>query len=223
MVNKYRLFSYPLNIKTPLYGDVAPLKIKALRQIKKRDSCNTFEVKFINHSGTHIDTPKHFYDNGRAISQYLIKEFIFYYPCLIDCSKKKDELISVRDIKFIPKRCDILLLRTGFYKYRNYEKYRKHNPGISLEAARFIRLNYPFIRALGIDTISVSAFQNREVGRKAHEILLKEDGLSGKPLFLIEDLNLSGSFNKLKKVYAIPFFIEGIDSSSCTVFGEFGQ
>lgn len=220
MAIKYRLLSYPLNIKTPLYGDTGPLKIKAARQIKKNDSCNTFELSFINHSGTHIDAPKHFYNKGRSVSEYSIREFIFNCPYLISCPKAEDELILSKDIKFIPRECDMLLLKTGFYKYRNSEKYKKHNPGISLEAAKWLRSNYPFIRALGIDTISFSAFQNRGVGRKAHEILLKEDDLSGNALFLIEDLNLSGRFNNLKKVYAIPFFVEGIDSSPCTVFAE---
>lgn len=223
MFSKFRLLSYPLNIKTPLYGDTEPLKIKAVRQIKKNDSCNTFEVKFINHIGTHIDTPKHFYESGRSISQYGIKDFIFDCPYLINCPKDEDELILLEEMKSIPKKCDILLLRTGFYKYRNCEKYRKHNPGISLKAAKWLRSNYLSIRAVGIDAISFSPFQSREIGRGAHAILLNKGDFPGNPLFLIEDLDLSGRFNNLKKIYAIPFFIEGVDSSPCTVFGEFAQ
>jgi len=212
----YKLLSYPLNFQTPLYGNIEPIQIK----IKEQDSIMTARISFSNHSGTHLDAPRHFFKSGRSISDYSIEELIFNSPLLIDCPKKENELITIDDLKSI-RDCDLLLIRTGFYKYRGSEKYRLCNPGISPETAEWIRRNHPAIRAIGIDTISISAFQKREVGRRAHQILLKSNGFPGDPVLLIEDLNLSGEFNKLKKVYAIPLFIEGVDSMTCTVIGEF--
>ena len=37
------------------------------------------------------------------------------------------------------KKCDILLLRTGFWEHRNEEIYRLANPGVTPEAANYIR------------------------------------------------------------------------------------
>ncbi|MDD4910434.1 MAG: cyclase family protein [Candidatus Omnitrophica bacterium] len=221
MAGKYRLLSYPLEEGMPFYGGAGLFEIKPDKQIKRNDSCNTFEVGLSNHAGTHIDAPRHFYDTGRPIAEFPITDFIFSRPHIIDRPKDKDELISEDDVRGIPDGCDLVLFRTGFYKYRKDEKYMKHNPGISAEAARLLRSEYPFLKAAGIDAISFSAFQNREAGRQAHGILLKEDGFPGGPLFLIEGLNLEGRFDDLRAVYAVPLFIKGVDSAPCTVFGEF--
>jgi kynurenine formamidase len=220
-MEEYRLLSYPLNEKTPLYGDAKPLNITNERQIRKGNSCNTCMVSIFNHAGTHIDAPKHFVESGRSLSEYSINDFIFASPCVIECPKKDAELVLPEDLKLTDNKCDILLVRTGFYRYRGEGRYRTHNPGISPEAAEWLRVKHPHIRAVGLDTISVSSFQNRDAGRKTHQIFLKNDGYPGDPMLLIEDLNLSGEIRNLKKVYAIPLFIEGVDSMSSTVVGFF--
>jgi len=216
----YKLLSYPLNENTPLYGDTDPLKIKPVRQIKSGDSCNTALVTFSNHMGTHVDAPKHFFDSGRSISEHSINELIFDLPFILDCPKKDGEMIEPDDLMAI-ERCDLLLIRTGFHKFRKNKIYRTQNPGISEKAAHYIRHKHPCIKAVGIDTISISSYQNREEGRKAHRMFLKNDDFSGCPLILIEDMDLNADLRKLSRVFVVPLFIEGVDSVPCTIIGEF--
>lgn len=220
MSRKYKLLSYPLNSQTPLYGDTTPLRIKPIKQIAKGDSCNNFELYLSNHCGTHMDAPRHFDDHGRSLFEYAIDELIFQAPCLVDCPKEADELIMPEDLRLINK-CDLLLIRTGFYRYRGTDKYRLHNPGVSPDAAKWLRSNYPGIRAIGIDTISFSAFQKREAGREAHKLLLSDKNYPGKPVLLIEDLNLSEELKGIYRIIAIPLFVEGIDSMAATVICEY--
>lgn len=220
----YKLLSYFLGRNTPLYGKTKSILIKPDREIKKGDSCNTTMVTFSNHSGTHIDAPRHFYYNGRSISDFSISELIFNSPLVLECPKKENELIVSSDLRAI-KKCDLLLIRTGFYRYRNNNKYRIHNPGISSEAAIYIRRKHPYVRTIGIDAISISAFQKREEGREAHKILLKSNGPYGQPICVIEDMDLSKNLKKLKKVYVAPLFLKDrdIDSMPCTIIGEFHE
>ena len=49
--------SYNISEDTPLYGNSKGIIISADKQIKEGDSCNTLNLQFSNHTGTHIDFP----------------------------------------------------------------------------------------------------------------------------------------------------------------------
>lgn len=218
---KYILLSYPLAIDTYGYGGKKVFTRKKNKSISKGNSCNTYALSLSNHAGTHIDCPNHFYNSGKKVSEYKIEDFIFSKPVLLYCAKSTNELITEEDIKRNFKRlktADMALFRTGFYRYRGESEYSAENPGISPEAAMFIRINLGNIRCIGIDAISVSPYKNRESGRKTHAIFFK-DTFKNKPPCLIEDMNLSGRLDSLKAVYAIPLLAKDIDSAPCTVFG----
>ena len=220
---KYKLLSYPLSADTYGYGGKKSISIKKDRSISKGDSCNTFILRLSGHSGTHIDCPNHFYNSGKRIHEYKIENFIFSRPVVLDCPKSADELISVEDIKKGYKRlkdADLLLLKTGFFRYRETYKYGTENPGIGPDAAEFIRLHLGNIRCIGIDSISISPYQNRKSGKESHKIFFKNT-FKNAPVHIIEDMDLSGKLNNLEQVYAFPLFIKDIDSSPCTVVGIF--
>ena len=213
------LLSHKLNIKTPGFNNSETIKIKPVKEIKDGGSSNNYNISLPNHSGTHIDSSKHFDDKGKSIAEYPIENFIFKNPKIIDISKGESELITVNDLekyKKIMLETDLLLIRTGFQKYRDIEpvKYSVYNPGMSADAASYIR-KFSNIKAIGLDIISLSAVQNRDEGRLAHSNLLENNDF-----FIIEDMNLKEYTIKYSKIYVIPIFIEGIDSVPCTVFAE---
>ena len=210
------MLSYPLSSSTPVYGKLKKVEITYDKAIARGDSCNIASIALCNHGGTHIDAPKHFDDRGRSLYEYGIEELIFIAPYLLDCPKGQDEMVLPEELTGIDKKCDILLIRTGFHRFREQEIYRLHNPGISPQAAEYLCANYPNLRAIGIDSLSISAFQRREEGRLAHQVLLTRD----RPVLLIEDLKLTDDVKGLKRVFAVPLFVEGIDSLACTVIGE---
>ncbi len=220
---RFILLSYPLNSQTPLYGDTPPIEIFPDKRINIGDSCNTSFIKFHNHSGTHIDAPHHFWDVGKSIADYSLDDLVFSNIVLVDCPKNPKEMIVPTDLsKFEAEilKADIILFRTGFWKRREEKTYQLENPGISVEAAQLIRKKYPNIRCVGLDTISVSSYSNRDIGRITHRTLLQKGEFEGDPIFLIEDLNLSSpELGSLEKLIVAPLFIEGIDSAPCTVIG----
>src|SRR3989338_4229992 len=129
-----------------------------------------------NHSGTHIDAPRHFFNSGKAIDRYSDKELHFRRPLIIDCLKDPDEGISIDDIKngIGRKVPDALLIRTGFsrLRQRNAPAYCNRNPYIFPQCAAWLREEQPGIRALGIDCVSVSSYTHRDAGRQTHKVLL---------------------------------------------------
>ena len=117
---------------------------------------------------------------------------------------------------------DILLIRTGYEKYRNNEKYWAKNPGISAEMASILRSDFPSVRAVGMDIISVTSRLHREEGRKAHGKFLG-DGYKSDPIVLIEDMSLINYTDDINRIIVCPLMIQDADGAPCVVFGYYGK
>ena len=221
---KYVKLSYNIKKKMPVYPGTKPLSIRRIKEIAKKDSCNTCEITFSNHIGTHIDAPRHFFNSGRAISSYSMKELVFKKPILVNCPKDSCESIEIEDLMSLTKnktKPDLLFLRTGFSKYRgkNSYNYSYKNPFLAPSTAEWIRKEVPSIKALAIDCVSIASYSNRKYGAKTHRILLTESGFKGLPVLIIEDLCIPTSIDNLDEIAVLPFSVEGIDSAPCTVIG----
>jgi len=221
---KYVLLSYTIDENTPLYGDTPAPRILAHSRISDGDSSNTAILSIHNHTGTHIDAPKHFIDNGKAISEYTLDELIFKNPVVVDCPRNDASLITPDNLQHalhMLQISDCLLLRTGFGRFRGEDRYRTHNPGIAPETMLWIRRKYPDVRCIGIDSISISSFQHRSDGREAHKAAFSIEMGPGEPLLLMEDMNLDVLPNsELKHVIVFPWQVNNIDSAPCSVLAE---
>ena len=221
---KYVLLSHTIDENTPLYGNTPALRILAHSRISNGDSSNTSILSIHNHTGTHIDAPKHFIDDGKAISEYTLDELVFKDPVIVDCPKDDASLITPDNLQHAShmlQNSDCLLLRTGFGQFRSEERYWTHNPGIAPETILWIRREYPNIRCIGIDSISISSFQHRIIGRGAHKAAFAIETDLGEPLFLIEDMDLDVlPSSELKYIIVFPWQVKNIDSAPCSVLAE---
>jgi len=193
------------------------------KSIAAGDTSNVYTITVCNHTGTHVDAPAHFVSDGRHISSYSPEELIFLKPLLVDMHKGPNEWVEKEDLKKAKlKGADCFLIRTGFGALRGQEIYKTHNPGISPEAILWLRQEFGGIRCMGIDTISISGFQDRARGRKAHLAAFERRDDLGEPLLVVEDVNLAvfKSGKRIQKILVVPWFISGIDSAPCTVLAE---
>ncbi|MEV5030232.1 cyclase family protein [Paenibacillus sp. LPE1-1-1.1] len=221
---KRLVLSYPLSITTPVYKDNPPVEIRQQFSINKGDLFNQFFINTINHNGTHIDGPWHFNPQGKKLSELPIDNFIFTRMKTLDIPKSDDELITKEDLEPFANRIagsDLLLIRTGFGKIRDSDsvRYGNRNPGFSASAAQYLMI-FESLRAIGFDFISASAAQTLDEGIAFHQIVAGTGRKDGRFLLIIEDMNLNCDLSGLNIVYAVPLFIEGIDSSFSTVFAE---
>lgn len=221
---QYTTLSHLLEENSPVHMNLKKPEVIHNSQIPRGDGYNSFIITAENHSGTHIDAPGHFIDGGKTISQYRPDELVFNKPMILDVIKDPNETINLQDVHEVNlSDVDCLFFRTGFEVYRDEhpEKYLTENPGISPETVSWIRENYPRIRCLGIDTVSMSSYQNPEPGRQAHVNAFKENEKLGEPLLLIEDMKLGDiKTDELKWVMVVPWQIKGIDSAPCTVIAR---
>ncbi|RYZ80474.1 MAG: hypothetical protein EOP04_25820 [Proteobacteria bacterium] len=71
--------------------------------------------------------------------------------------------------------------------------------------------------AIGLDSISLTGFQNREVGRAAH----KEFLAGPNPILIIEDMNLEALQGKTpSSVIVLPLRILSGDGAPCTAIAK---
>lgn len=197
------------------------MDIQQVKSIAKGDSSNVYRLTFQNHWGTHIDAPNHFFNEGKRITDYPAHFYFFHFPQVIPVQLKPGEILDDRTWTHqVRKDADIVLFQSGWSQRRRGEDYSLRNPGISPEVGLHLRSRFPNIRAIGIDWISISSYQNRELGREAHRAFFDPKGKS-QAILPIEDMDLSGDLSELKEVIVMPLLIEGVDSAPCTVVGVF--
>ena len=216
---QYRYLSHILASPFPTYGGQGSVIIESVKAIQSGDSANVFRMTMENHWGTHVDAPNHFFDDGKKIIDYPPEFWVFKSPHTIQVDLRPSEVLEYGDwLNTITHDTDILLFQSGWCHRRAEREYSVGNPGIHPEVGMYLREHFPGIRAIGFDWISISPYQDRELGREAHRTFLDQRGRNN-PILLIEDMDLSGDLKKLKEVWVLPLRVEKIDSAPCTVIG----
>ncbi len=211
--------SYSISKRTPVYGNNNGISIKPDKNISNGDSCNTMVWHFSSHTGTHVDVPRHFAPHGKTITDYPPDFWIFNKIEVIDISDSIfDRQVIEPEIFPAFRTCDpeLILFHTGYGKLRETDRYTLTPPGFSENVYYWLKANYPSVRCIGMDIISISGFCNREEGRKAHKAFLAPE--QGGSILLIEDMKLNFPCN-FKQVLVVPLLVENADGSPCTVIG----
>ncbi|RQD76965.1 cyclase family protein [Desulfonatronospira sp. MSAO_Bac3] len=221
-MNNWIFLSYPLNPQAPAYGGGHGFAEKKVKQMDQGDSCDTKSWSMSNHIGTHIDFPRHFSTRGKDIDDYDPEFFIFFQVFIADISPAEPELIITPDhldISQAPADTDLLLIRTGFGGLRGRDTYSQNNPGFHPDLADYLRERLPALRALGVDSISLSSYAHRDLGREAHRAFLLD---SNHPILPLEDMHLEQIDGQIEieQVIIAPLRVTGADGAPCTVLAK---
>lgn len=131
---------------------------------------NLFELRVNEHTGTHIDAPLHFSENGEDVSQIPVENLVVPL-CVIDIKAKAaenaDAQVTPEDIKAwieangpIPDKACVAM-NSGWDKHVNSEKFRNaddektmHFPGFHVEAAKML-IEETGAVGMAVDTLSL--------------------------------------------------------------------
>ena len=149
----------------------------------KEDGYN-LEVLFLSsHTGTHMDAPYHFLENGAKIHEISLKKLVSE-AALIQCRKSSDQSVTKTDIqKFEKKHGKIenfssVIFYTGWQKNLQKKHYFTKNPGLSVSAAKYLALKK--ISLIGIDSPSIDLGKDSKFS--VHQIFAK------KGMLIVENL-----------------------------------
>mgnify|MGYP003571689342 CR=1 FL=1 len=219
-MNKTIFLSYLLDGNTPTYGNRNKFITEKKSDISKGDVANDTSISTTTHIGTHIDMPYHFYEDGQTIEDFDADFWVFKKPLIVELEqddliindKLIDKLKSIENIGY-----DILLVKTGICYRREAEVFWRENYGFHPDIYDYLIENFSNIRVLGFDSISVSSFTNRILGREAHKRFLNPNN----PILLLEDLDLKNIYENMdfEKIVVSPLRIAKCDGLPCTVIG----
>ena len=214
--------SYILDENTPTYGNRNRFLCQKKSNMSKGDVANDSSIETTVHIGTHIDMPYHFYENGQTIEDFNIDYFrfenILFINMIPDNIIVKNDLIAILETIDDKNKYDILVIKTGICNRREQSEFWEINYGFDPSISDYLRVNFPNIRVLGFDSVSVSSFSNRMLGREAHKAFL--DPLN--PILLLEDMDLTllSEDSKIKKLDIAPLRISKCDGLPCTIIAE---
>ncbi len=220
--SKLIYLSYILDKNTPTYGNRNKFVCEKKSDISKGDIANDSSINSTVHIGTHIDMPYHFFEDGQTIEDFDINYFRFKNILFIDMIPEniiiKDDLIEILESKSDKQSYDMLIVKTGICNSRDKKSFWETNYGFNPSIAKYLREKFPNIRVIGFDSISVSSFSDRMLGREAHKAFLN----SKEPILLLEDMDLT-QLNKDSNILQLdiaPLRIAKCDGLPCTIIAE---
>lgn len=220
----YKLLSHILSPDDPGWPGEPTLEVSAHSRIGPGSVSETYVLRIFNHFGTHIDAPKHFVENGKRIADFPAGTFVFDRPLLLDIPKSFGGLVTPADLSPHAGRlgeADLLLIRSGTTPFRKSRPadYAARGPALASTAAKYLMDEFPNLRAVGSDWISIASPAHMPDGVYTHHYLLGRH--HERFMFIIEDMNLTGlDAASLRRVIVAPLFVHGIDSAPATVYAE---
>ncbi len=216
----WEFLSYELSENLSGYGNGDRIKISKVRQMCCGDTSNNTEFSMPTHFGTHLDFPFHFDKEGATASEYKSEDFIFKsvlfydYPLLA----RENKLFEPSDFDLEENfEIEAIIIKSHYCEYRETEKYWKNGPGFNKGVATHLKKIFPNLRLIGFDSISLTNFQNRELGRVVHKEFLKDH-----KILILEDLDLTGlnEKSKISEMIVSPIRLKDGDGAPATVFAK---
>ena len=180
MAKKERILdiSWPLKEGTTSYKNKSFLSLIPSK-IFQRDKVRETRISLSSHTGTHIDAPAHFIEDGKTIDQEPLTKLIGNAKVLDLTNIRKS--ITAKDLqkqKF--KKGQIILLKTKNSLHNEDDLFDQEFIYLTASAAKFLKQKG--VKAVGIDYLGI---ERNDKNHLTHKILLHAN------IPIIEGLRLS--------------------------------
>lgn len=180
---------------------------------------NITKVEFAVHAGTHLDSPRHFFADGRSIDELTLEE-VSGQAVGLAVERGPEEEITVADLEansLLPETEDIVVIDTGWgrYFYGDHALYHRH-PYLSSEATEW--LVERGVKMVAMDTPTPD---RPERSRPAGFNWPVHHRLLGSGVLIAEHLaNLDRVVGRRFRAFVFPLPIQGSDGSPVRVVAE---
>jgi arylformamidase len=189
-----------------VYPGDPSVRIIATEDVEKGDEITLTEISMGVHSGTHIDSPRHYIKGGPTIDSLPFgavngraRVIAIENETLITAAELERNHIEEGEILLFKTRNSALWTRGAFHS--DYVH-------LSTDGAAFLARKKP--RSVGIDYVSVGGFEKNEAG--VHRLLLEL------PVWIIESLDLTPVEPGYCDFRCLPLRIEGAEAAPARAF-----
>ena len=197
--------SVPLDARLPTYPHNTPFSLEPIKRIARGDSSNVSTLHMSAHTGTHVDAPRHFFDEGPG-TESLPLELLIGRARVIEVTSRAG--VAAKDLDATDFSDDIrVLIKTLNSRLWGAPEFHEDYVGVLESGAK--HLVEQGIKVVGVDYLSVEKFHNP--GAPAHHILL------GAGTIVIEGLDLRGIEPGLYEMFCLPLRVVGSDGAPARV------
>lgn len=195
----------PLDSRLPTYPGDEPFALEATRRLASGASANVSAVRMSVHTGTHVDAPRHSFDDGAAVES-LSLDLLCGRARVVELTCRRG--ITAKDLAALDLTEDIrVLMKTSNSRFWGDPHFHEDFVGLSEDGANFLVAQG--VKVVGVDYLTVEAFMAS--GAPAHRALL------GAGTIVVEGLNLRDVEPGRYEMFCLPLPIVGADGAPARV------
>jgi arylformamidase len=194
--------SLPLVDGGLIYPNNPPISITPAQQISKGASSNSSTLSFGSHTATHVDAPKHFFDDGAGADTLSLD--VLMGPAMLICVDDDVRAVGVKELE----RHELsghqrVLIKTRNSSFNREREFRQDYTYLAPDGAEhLVKLG---VRLVGVDYLSVEQFHSGH--HKTHRTLL------GAGVVIVEGLDLSVPPMGPYDLRVLPLRLPGLDGA----------
>ena len=189
----------PIDPGNPEFG------LHPIKRIAEGASSNVSQLTLGTHTGTHVDAPRHFFDDGAGV-EALALEILIGRAHVVDMPKRGG--IGADDLAAAGLREDLrVLFKTPNSRLWSGAGFKPDYTYLAESGARY--LVDQGVKLVGVDYLSVEEF--KKAGAPAHRALLSQG------VVIVEGLNLAEVDPGMYEMYCLPLRVAGADGAPARV------
>jgi arylformamidase len=197
--------SVPLAPGLPTYPGNTPFTLEPIKRIAQGGSSNVSSLHMSAHCGTHVDAPRHFFDDGPG-TEALPLDLLMGRTRVIEITSRGP--VDASALATVDVSEDVrVLIKTPNSRLWGTPEFVPTYAGVTESGARY--LVDRGIKVVGVDYLSVEAFKTP--GAPAHHVLL------GAGVIVIEGLNLLDVEPGLYDMICLPLRVVASDGAPARV------
>lgn len=219
----FQWLSYPMSVTAPRPPAIPAPSVTEFMSIRETGA-NVQFLQCYNHTGSHLDTAAHVFEDGISIAQFTPADLTYDRVLVIDLTGTPDDTVVTSEhlCRFLDNgsEADALIVKFDVSAQRagDAERFSKHCPGFCQEAARYIQSKMPNLRMIGTDVPSIACINSLEETMEAHNVFFAEAHLE--KFIIIEEMKLDRLPAQIKRLIVSPWLVEEMNSGPCVVWAE---
>lgn len=202
-----KIYDISVDIQTgmPTYPGDAKFKSLKLKSVDQ-DGYEIHRLTLGNHTGTHVDAPAHFIQDGATVTELPLDILNGRTRVVEIHDKEKVSLEELQNVK-LDNDFRILIKTRNSSLWKSKKRFQKKYVYLTLDAAKYLADND--IKLIGFDYLSLEKFGDSE--HPVHRYLL------GNQVIILEGLNLSNIEEGEYEMFCLPLKLAGLDGAPARV------